>query len=392
MVELADPAAGWGSPALRRATGALALTQLVSWGVLFYGFAVVAPDVTDDTGWSESLVSGALAIGLLVSGVAAPAVARALGRHDPRLVLSAGSILGVLGMLGFAAAPNVVVLYVAWVVIGFAMAATLYEPAMAVLVAIDPGRRHRTLAAVTVAGGLASTAFAPLFGWAATAFGWRAAVAVIAIAGGGFTLVLHAIVLPPAHVHADNGLGVAPLPSPPFDRKLRRLLEAQLFEQVALLATTVHLTGFLLDRGVELAHAAAALGIMGVGKVGGRLLLLGPLGRGALGRTAGACNAVQAAGLALPLFVTGRGVLFPTMVLVGIGSGATTVLRPLLVVDLVGPGPFAAVNARIQRATTFARAAAPFALGAAVAATNWPTAWVLALAAFVLATERYLRI
>ena len=56
---------GWGGPALRRATGALAVTQLVSWGVLFYGFAVVAPDVTTDTGWPESLVAGAFSVGLL---------------------------------------------------------------------------------------------------------------------------------------------------------------------------------------------------------------------------------------------------------------------------------------------------------------------------------------
>ncbi|MEA3075446.1 MAG: hypothetical protein QOF60_354 [Actinomycetota bacterium] len=390
MVELADPAAGWGSKALRRATVTLAVTQLVSWGVLFYGFAVVAPDVTADTGWSESVVSGAFAVGLLVAGLAAPAIARTLGRRDPRLVLSAGSIAGVAGMVAFAFAPNVAVLYVAWVVVGLAMAATLYEPAMAVLVAIDPSRRHRTLAAVTVAGGLASTAFAPLFGWAATAFGWRAAIAVVAVAGGAFTLTLHAIALPPAHVHMASGTSVTPLPAPPFDRPLRRLLGAQLFENAAILATTVHFTGFLLDRGVNLATAAAALGIMGLGKVGGRLLLLGPLGRGRLAALAAGANAVQAAGLALPLFVTGRAILFPAMVVVGAGSGATTVLRPLLVVELVGPAPFAAVNARLQRATTLARAAAPFVLGAAVAATNWPTAWALALVAFVLAAERYL--
>ena len=33
---------GWGSSALRRATLTLAISQLVSWGVLFYGFAVTS--------------------------------------------------------------------------------------------------------------------------------------------------------------------------------------------------------------------------------------------------------------------------------------------------------------------------------------------------------------
>jgi MFS family permease len=154
--------AGWGSTALRRATLTLAISQLVSCGVLFYGFAVTSSAIRDDTGWSEGLVSGAFALGLLIAGLDAPPVARALAGHDPRLILTAGSLLGIVGMLGFAAAPTLIVLYLAWVVIGAAMAATLYEPVMAVLVALDPARRYRTLTVVTVAGGLASTVFAPV--------------------------------------------------------------------------------------------------------------------------------------------------------------------------------------------------------------------------------------
>ncbi|HEX2274493.1 MAG TPA: hypothetical protein VHG90_11535 [Acidimicrobiales bacterium] len=91
------PLDGWGSPALRRATLTLSVTQLLSWGVLFYGFAVVAPEITSDTGWSESLVAGAFSLGLGVAGLAAPAVARALGRHDARTVLTAGSVVGASG-------------------------------------------------------------------------------------------------------------------------------------------------------------------------------------------------------------------------------------------------------------------------------------------------------
>src|SRR5215207_4007539 len=125
---------GWGSSALRRATLTLAIAQLVSWGVLFYGFAVAAPEITRDTGWSDGVVSGAFSIGLLIAGFGAPPIAVALARFDPRLVLTTGSLVGTIGMLGFAAAPNIMVLYLAWIVIGAAMAATLYEPAMAVLV------------------------------------------------------------------------------------------------------------------------------------------------------------------------------------------------------------------------------------------------------------------
>jgi predicted MFS family arabinose efflux permease len=379
---------GWGSAALRRATLTLAVTQLVSWGVLFYGFAVVASDVTADTGWSEGLVSGAFALGLLIAGFGAPPVARALARHDPRVVLTAGSIVGTLGMLGFATAPNPVVLYLAWAVIGVAMAATLYEPAMAVLVALDPGRRHRTIAAVTVAGGLASTVFAPLGGWLVDAVGWREALAVLGIGGGVLTTALHAFVLPAAHLH-DVTTQVTHRPAPPMDRRQRQLRGAVLFEQAAMIATTAYLIGMLVDRRISLATASAALAVMGVGKVAGRLLLLGPVGRQSLTSLAAASSIIQAAGLAIPLAITTGAVMYPAMVLVGAASGATTVLRPLIVVELVGAGPFAATSARIQRATTITRAASPLALGVAVSTLGWTTAWIACLVAFVLAGERY---
>ena len=379
---------GWGAPGLRRATYTVAATQLVSWGVLFYGFVVVAPEVTVDTGWSEPLVAGAFTLGLVVAGVAAPPVAAALAAHDPRRVLTAGSLVGLAGMVAFALAPHPAVLYAAWAAIGLAMAATLYEPAMAVLVAIDPARRHRTLAAITVAGGLASTVFAPLGSALTEAFGWRTALLVLGIGGAAVTTVLHALVLPPAHVHPADVRATAEA-APPFDRRLRALRTALLFEQAAILATTAHLIGLLVDREVGLGAAAAALGVMGVGKVVGRMALLGPVARRPPALLACVVNAVQLVGLAVPLAVTAPVVLLPTMLVVGAGSGATTILRPLLVVDLVGAGPFAAVNARLQRATTLFRATAPLVLGAMVATVGWSTAWAVTLVAFGLAAVRY---
>jgi MFS family permease len=381
-------ATGWGSSALRRATLTLAIAQLVSWGVLFYGFAVTAPEITDDTGWSDGVVSGAFALGLLIAGFGAPPIARALARFDPRRVLTTGSIVGMIGMLAFAAAPNPPMLYLAWVVIGAAMAATLYEPAMAVLVAIDPARRHRTLAVVTVAGGLASTVFAPLAGWLVDTIGWRQALAVLGAGGGILTAVLHAVVLPGAGAHRTE-TQVAHVPAPPVDRPLRLMRSAVLCEQAATIATTAYLISMLVDRGVGLKFASAALGVMGIGKVAGRLMLLGPIGRQSLTALAAICSVVQLGGLALPLGITGTGVLFPAMFVVGAASGATTVLRPLIVVDLVGAAPFAATNARIQRTSTVARAAAPLALGVAATALGWPSAWIGCLIAYAIAGERY---
>jgi hypothetical protein len=170
---------------------------------------------------------------------------------------------------------------------------------------------------------------------------------------------------------------------------MRLLRSAVVCEQTAMIATTAYLIALLVERGADLSTAAAALGVMGLGKVAGRLLLLGPIGRRSLTGLAAVATAVQLVGLALPLTLTSAAIVFPAMFVVGAASGATTVLRPLIVIDLVGAGPFAATNARIQRASTLARAAAPLLLGVAATVFGWPLAWAGCLVAFGVAGERY---
>src|SRR5215213_9790927 len=107
-----------GPPELRRATAALAITELVSWGVLYYSFPVVAPAMARQSGWSLTQVSGAFSAGLLIAGLSAPSVAAMLGRFGPRAVMTVGSILTVLSTTLWAWAPSVAVLCAAWMLIG----------------------------------------------------------------------------------------------------------------------------------------------------------------------------------------------------------------------------------------------------------------------------------
>ena len=43
----------------RRVLLVLCLTEITSWGVLYYAFPVLAPAIADDTGWSVSAVTAA---------------------------------------------------------------------------------------------------------------------------------------------------------------------------------------------------------------------------------------------------------------------------------------------------------------------------------------------
>lgn len=71
--------------------------------------------------------------------------------------------------------------YLVWAGIGLAMAATLYEPAFAVVARWFTAGRDRALLLVTFAGGLASTIFLPLTGWLVDGQGWRGALVVLAV-------------------------------------------------------------------------------------------------------------------------------------------------------------------------------------------------------------------
>ncbi|HEX7132853.1 MAG TPA: MFS transporter [Iamia sp.] len=358
--------------------------------MLVYAFAVVSPRIVADTGWSEPVVAGAFSVAFLVSGLAAPAVTGLLERHGPRVVLSMGSIGGALGLLAFAGSHHLVVLYGAWVLIGLAMAASLYEPAMAVVVLLDPSRRQRSVATITLAGGLASTLFAPLTSVLVGALGWRLALVALAVAGCGTTLALHATLRLARAVTASSF--ARDLPSLLDSHPIRRLRVALLVEQVAATGTTTHIVGLLVARGMTLAMASTVLGVMGLGKVAGRLLLLSPVGRRTPGHLAVWCSAAQGVGLAVPLLTVRIPLLLVAVVVAAAGSGASTVLRPLLVAEGVGVDHFAAVSASVQRSAAPARALAPFALGAGVAVLGWTATWLLFLVAFGIAADRYCRL
>src|SRR5699024_1528310 len=75
-------------------TWTLALTETVSWGILFYAFAALLIPMQEEFGWSSTEITGAYSLALLVAGLVAPFVGRWLDWHGARGLMTAGSILG----------------------------------------------------------------------------------------------------------------------------------------------------------------------------------------------------------------------------------------------------------------------------------------------------------
>ena len=159
---------------LRRVLVVLCVTEIVSWGVLYYAFPVLAPTIAADTGWSIAAMTAAFSTGLVVSALVGIPVGRWLDRIGPRPVMTTGSVLAVPAVVGIAAAPTLPWFFAAWVLAGVAMAGTLYPPAFAALTRWWGPRRVTALTALTLLAGLASTIFAPLTAALLAHLRWRA--------------------------------------------------------------------------------------------------------------------------------------------------------------------------------------------------------------------------
>ena len=187
----------------------LAVTETVSWGILYYAFPVLLPAMERDLGWSRTTLIGAYTAAVIISGLAALPVGRPLDRQPPRPLMTAGSVLATVAVLGWAAASSLGAFYVVWISIGAAMAPVLYEPAQVVLVKQFGQNATRAITTLTLVAGFASTIFQPLTALLDNRLGWRTSLVVLAVVLAAITIPIHALVLPghrtpPADHHAGH--------------------------------------------------------------------------------------------------------------------------------------------------------------------------------------------
>jgi MFS family permease len=366
--------------------GALSVTEIVSWGVLYYAFAVFLLPMQRELGRSAAELTGAFSLALLVAGAAGVGVGRYLDRHGPRALMTTGSVAGALLVVAWSQVDGLAAFYAIWIGIGLVMAAVLYEPAFVVLAKWFPEaeERRRAMTALTLVAGLSSFIFLPLAQALIDARGWRDALLVLAAILAAVTVPLHALVLlrgPGAErAHDDAPDAGAVVRSPAF-----RLLAAAFFlASVAAFAMIVQAIPFLLERGHGAGFAAFAVGLMGAAQIPGRLLF------GIVPLRLPAVFALIAAGIAVIVTVHGSVAVLAGMVVLGMGSGMAILARATVVADRYGSQEYGAIAGVLAAVTTGARAAGPVA-GAAWAslvgyeALLWTLAGLAAIAAAIAA-------
>ncbi|MET9856816.1 MFS transporter [Streptomyces sp. NPDC006450] len=352
----------------RAALPALCATQITSWGIVYYAFPVLLPRLTADTGWSTNAATAAFSLALLVSAVAGIPIGRILDRRGPRAVMTAGSVLGTLALLVIATAPNLAVFTLGWVLAGLTMAATFYPPAFAALTRWWGPDRIRALTIVTLAGGLASTVFAPLTAAIAEHLSWRATYAVLALILATVTIPAHALALrapwPAAPPQPPTTHGTTPIPR---SRPFILLAVAFTLSGFAMYAVVMGLIPLLTERGATPTQAAWALGLGGAGQTLGRTLYSALSTRTSVTTRTATLIALGGATTAALAFTPGpMPLLIALAVLAGVVRGNLTLLQATAVTDRWGTTHYGHLSAVLGAPAHIAGALAPWA-GAALA-------------------------
>ncbi|MGE0354699.1 MAG: MFS transporter [Gemmatimonadales bacterium] len=366
---------GWWPPGLYYGwalVACLGLTATVSYGVLSYAFAVFVTPMGSDLGWSKATITGGFSLGALVMGLAAVPLGHWVDRHGARGLMTAGSALATLMLLAWSRVQTVGAFYGLWGVMGLAMAAVFYEPAFAVVGVWFHRHRGRALTVLTFMGGFASIIFIPLAGVLVSDLGWRPALDRLSLVYAGLTLLPHAVVLrrfpsdlglypdgaadpPDRHAASCEPGGIQGVTSSTF----ARLAVAFGLSSMVTAAVSVHLIPLLLERGYALHLAGAAMGLLGLMALPGRLLFT-PLGdRWPRGGVTAIIFGLQAAAGVVLLWSHSTLAVWTFVILFGAGFGAITPARAALVSELFGGSRYGRVGGVLALVVSVARAAGP---------------------------------
>jgi MFS family permease len=353
----------------RRIVAALAITQTVGYGTLYYAFAVLLTPLATDLHASTTAVTGTFTASVLASAILAVPVGRRLDRRGGRALMTAGSLLGALLLVAWSQVDNLWQLYAVQVGIGVASAASLYEAAFAVVIAWhEPARRSRALLALTVVGGFASTIFLPLTGWLVEQHGWRTALLVLAGVHAVLTVPLHALVIcrppraPARPVTHPEPIGLRHV----LDDRAFWLLAVGFTANIAAIAIlTVHLVGALTSWGHTPTFAANTAGLFGVLSVTGRVVTTGLQRRLSTTTVVVVVFALQAVAAAVLPF-TGAGATGAVIAVIGfgLGLGVATIAKPVLLADRYDTRRYATIAGALAVPVTMAKATAPLAAAA----------------------------
>jgi predicted MFS family arabinose efflux permease len=355
----------------------LGTAQTLAWASSYYLPAILAGPIAAGIGVPSTWVFGAFSGALLIAAFAGPAVGRFIDRHGGRGVLAFSNIVLACGLVVLAVTHGVVMLCVAWAVLGVGMALGLYDAGFAALTALYGSGARGPITGITLLAGFASTVSWPLSTFLNDTLGWRETVLVWAALNVVIGLPLNLLLPVPAHV------------AHPAARSTRQRIGWKPYREMFLLAfvfaaawfvtgaMAAHLPELLERAGATPFAAIAAAALVGPAQVAARLVEFLLLRRShplVSARFAAALHPLGAAVLVLvgPAGATAFAVLY------GAGNGLLTIARGTVPLAVFGPDGYGERTGLLGAPARAAQAFAPLLSGLLLGAMGVSVVYVSA--------------
>ena len=366
-----------------RAVPVLGITQILSWGTIFYTPVLMVPLIAAERHWSISFAMGGFSFGLLVAGLGSPFVGRSIDRFGGHVVMTIGSLIGGLGLFLIVYAAHPIAYYAVWMVLGVAMAANLYDSAFATLGRIFGIGARRPITALTLAGGFASTVSWPATHFLLDRVSWAGTYLIYAALLVCVAAPLHAAALPrsrfeagvPAQSDSSTPVKVLPPYGLPF------ILVASAFASYAFVPSglSAHLLAIFARTGIDAGTVVWIGALFGPAQVGARLIEFS-FGRNLhpLWVARFALSTLLCAFVMLALLGVSIGTAAAFALMFGGANGLVTITRGAVPLALFGASSYGRLIGRLAGPFLLVQSAAPLVMAFVIEHTSDPAALGLA--------------
>ncbi|WP_419946472.1 MFS transporter [Candidatus Poriferisodalis sp.] len=358
---LAQPARGWSIAVAQPFHG-----WRVAWagfGVLFivyglqFSYGTFEGAISADTGWSPTWLQLAYALYILAYSAVSVWSGQLTDRVGPRRVIATGAVLLAAGYLVLSAAPHLAVVFIGLAVIAPLGMSSSWVPANATVVRWFTQRRGLATGIVGAGGSAGGIVAPPIAAWLVSQFGWRTAVAVMAVVGGVFMAATALLFVrdPESVGQRPDGRPDDPAPDwpgSPIDTEdpasawtaaqaWRTPVFWLIFGMFALTFVVVfvpfaHGVQYARSLGFSLGWSAGVISSIGVGGLVGRIVT-GPLSdRIDRRRAVMLALAVETLSFAGIASADGLPLLYASAVAFGLSYGGSVAVFPALVADYFG--------------------------------------------------------
>ena len=135
----------------------LGISQIVSFGLLFYAFAQLKAPLAQSAGVSETTILAAVSGALVIQGMLALVIGRWIDRFGGLRIMQGGFLIGAMGLGLLSLYPSFVWICACLGLIGVSYAMCTYEVAFGSAVQLDEPKARRNISIITFYGGVAST-------------------------------------------------------------------------------------------------------------------------------------------------------------------------------------------------------------------------------------------